>query len=319
MPTAPVSREVAVTLKRPVQVEDSALGAALNVIVDGHPGLLLMPTAPTAGEYGMAGQPAFEIWNEDGHRPGFRIPDRPDPIADGEWAVVANGQAQVRAVGFRFTQPGRLAVGAWCQRFVDWHGALIGVGNPELGVELTDERWADQEAPVVRIERKPTSRAFSLELSDLEGLVAVANSGQEIQVGRAQLLRAHSAYSQQEYRAAVAEGATALEIGLWTILSELAGTCPDGVQRYLLSVLKTATLGRLVRMAYEMMGPLHPSLTSNSRVVTLRNDVLHKDALRPRSNETWELLEAAYTVLDAAEPLPSPLKSPDWSHWKSNP
>jgi hypothetical protein len=113
------------------------------------------------------------------------------------------------------------------------------------------------------------------------------------------LAAARGAHARDEFRRAVVDASTAIEIGLNRLLLQTHRETPSPLGDELVKRSKKWTLGNLEQVVRAARG-LPSSVAHN--LVELRNDVVHKTAREPTREESEAMLAAATDVLVLASP-----------------
>jgi len=118
------------------------------------------------------------------------------------------------------------------------------------------------------------------------------------------LLRdARSAQVRGQFRRAVLDAATAMEIALRRLLDEEYQRSPSRLAHELIRSSERWSMGTLWKVVAGL-GTLPTSMKEN--LIGLRNAVVHKNAKMPHGTESKEMLAAASDLLAIASPLDSP-------------
>lgn len=190
------------------------------------------------------------------------------------------------------------ALPLWFALLKDWCEVLTGQDlddvAPRRRVQLEGEGWAcwHADAPLTIDHRVIFDLDYGEPLgkSRWDRLLVLVGTGTEPVVEHVLLRDARAAHVRGQYRRAVVDAATALEVSLHRVLLEMHRSSPSALSSELLRVAERWTLGNLVE-SLAKMGRLPPSVTGN--LVKLRNEVIHKRAKEPTEAESAVMLIAA--------------------------
>lgn len=139
-----------------------------------------------------------------------------------------------------------------------------------------------------------------LSLERWQRVLRLAGEGSEPPTEHLLLRDARAAHVRAQYRRAVVDAATALEIALYGLLLGAQASAPGPLADELIRSARKWTLGTL-RATVERVYGLPSSITED--LVTLRNDVVHKSARRPTEPESAAMLAAATDAVGIANPI----------------
>lgn len=196
----------------------------------------------------------------------------------------------------------------WFRLLKDWVEVLteqdLDHVAPRKRLELEGDRWAawvgtaDVKVPMRIIVDfdygKPLHQARWARLLELVG------TGTQPAVERLLLRDAHAAHVRGQYRRAVVDAATSLEIALHRLLLAEHRTAPTSLADELMRLAERWTLGTL-HGTLERLERTPPSVTAD--LVALRNSVVHKKAHEPTEAESNSMLQAARDAVNLATPI----------------
>lgn len=200
----------------------------------------------------------------------------------------------------------------WFRLLKDWVEVLtkqdLDYMAPRKRLELEGDRWAawvgkaDVEVSVRFIVDfdygKPLHQARWARLLELVG------AGSQPAVEHLLLRDARAAHVRRQYRQAVVDAATSLEIALHRLLLAEHRRDPTRLADELLRLAERWTLGTL-QGTLERLGLTPPGVTAD--LVALRNSVVHKKAHEPTEAESTSMLQAATDASNTATPIDTAL------------
>lgn len=132
-------------------------------------------------------------------------------------------------------------------------------------------------------------------------LVLLAGSGIQPETEHLLLRDARSAHVRRQFRRAVLDAATAIEIALYNLIIKKQLQNPSPLVETLIEVHgKNWSMGTMQNVVAKL-GDLPPSMTND--LVALRNAVIHKQASKPTAEESKRMLEAAADLVAIATPI----------------
>jgi hypothetical protein len=200
----------------------------------------------------------------------------------------------------------------WFTRLKDWCEILtkqdLDVVAPRERIRLDGKGWAcwHDSNPI-----QVSSRVFMdfdygepVSQTRWNRLVMLAGARTQPHTEHLLLRDARSAQVRRQYRRAVLDAATAMEIALHRLLAEKHRQHPSPLADELIRLSERWSMGTLRRVVAGF-GDLPPSMTDD--LITLRNEVIHKKAKKPTGVESKTMLAAASDLVAIATPIdPSP-------------
>lgn len=200
----------------------------------------------------------------------------------------------------------------WFRLVKDWVEVLteqdLDDVAPRRRVEVAGHRWAAWAGGAhVRVAQRVVVDFDFGEPVHVERwarVLELVGTGTQPAVEHLLLRDARASHARAQYRRAVVDAATSLEIALHRLLLAEHRRVPTNLADELVRLAERWTLGPLYG-TLDRLGLLPTSVTRD--LVTLRNSVIHKKAHEPTERESAAMLQAAADSVNAATPIDTTL------------